>query len=151
MDNTDIKINGNIATWVMPLTEGEYLGSYKGAFEFFCYLSPTQQLEAGREFRAFVGSQGASASETELNLAYALSQLKFRIKSAPPFWNATKQDSSYAGDIPDLNIIMLVLKAADRAEELFKEILFEERQALLERSLKAAEEILKKENDNGSP
>jgi hypothetical protein len=145
MDNNDLLLNGSQATYVMPLTQGEVLGSYSGTFVFSCYLTPIQQLEAGREYRSLLGSHGPMSSETEANIAFALSQLKYRVISAPPFWNSTKQGSGYAGDIPDLNILALILEKAIMAENLFKESIQKERDALLERTILAGEAALKKE------
>ncbi len=142
MDNTDITINGSIATWTLPPTQGEINGTYSGTFEFRCWLTPTQTLEAGREFRSLLGNLSAQATETESNISFALVQLKHRIIKAPPFWTSTLQHSSYAGDLPDLNVIAAVLDAAIRAENLYKENVAKEREALLNHSIKVGEKLL---------
>lgn len=144
MENTDITLSGNTATWQLPLTQGDVMGTYSGNFTFRCYLSPLQQLEAGREFRAQLGNLAASATDTEVNLAFALTQLKHRIISSPPFWTASLQDSPYAGNIADLSIIMLVLSKAMDAEILFKEQITKEREQILNRTIKKGEELLQK-------
>ena len=145
MDNNEISLNGSTATWTMAPTQGEVLGTYTGSFQFRCFLNPTQLLESGREYRSLLGNMGAQASETEQNVAFALSQLRYRIVKAPPFWESTKQDSAYGGDIPDLNILVLILEKALKAEEMFKENVQREREAILDRSIKSAEELLQKQ------
>jgi hypothetical protein len=147
MDNDDIVIKGNIASFNLPPTEGEILGTYSGHFEVKCYLTPTEQLDAGREYRNLLGANAALASETESNLSFALVQLKYRVLKSPPFWSSTLQHSAYAGNIPDLNIIILVLDSAIRAENLFKEKIVKEREEILTKSIKKIEDTLKKEKE----
>ena len=139
MDNNDIVLNGSTATWTLLPTQGEVLGTYAGTFQFKCYLTPIQTLEAGREFRSFLGSFSGQATETESNISFALSQLKFRVISAPPFWESTKPETGYAGNIPDLNILSTILDASIRAEDMFKEKVAKDREAILNRSINVAE------------
>ncbi len=150
MDNSDITINGSVATWNLPPTQGEVLGTYSGNFEFRCYLTPSQMLEAGREFRALLGNFAHQASETESNIAFAIAQLRFRIIKGPPFWESTKQNSSYAGDIPDLNILALILDRAIESENLFKINIQKERDLILERTIQAGEALLIKQSKGES-
>lgn len=145
MDNNDIVLEGNTATWQMPLTEGEIHGTYSGTFQFRCFLDPIRQLQAGREYRDLLGPNAMMATDNEGNLAFALVQLKHRITKAPPFWTSTLQESNMAGNIGDLNVITLVLDASIRAETLYKEKVQKERDLILERSIKLAEEKIQKE------
>jgi hypothetical protein len=147
MDSTDITITGNTASWTLPPTDGEILGTYTGTFHFKCYLTPLAQLEAGREYRALLGNLSTQASDTEGNLSFALVQLKHRIVKAPPFWTATLQDSAYAGNVPDLNIIALVLDRAIYAETLFKEKIAKEREDILNRAIQVGEKLAQKDNE----
>lgn len=140
--NNDITIEGNIATWTMPPTVGELGGTYTGTFSFRTWLDPIRQLQAGREFRELLGNLGHQASETEYSLAYALTQLKHRVLTSPPFWTSTTPESGMAGNVGDLNILMAVLDSATRAADMFKERIAKERESLLERSIKTAEETL---------
>jgi hypothetical protein len=146
MDNNEILITGNTAKWVLPLSQGEVLGSYSGAFEFKCYLTPTQMLEAGREYRSLLGNLPEYASEKEKNISFALVELKYRIIKSPPFWTATLQDSGYAGNIPDLNIIVMVLEKAMIAESMFQERLQKEKESLLDSTIRSAEALADKKN-----
>ena len=144
-NSTDIILEGNTATWVMPRMESETGGTYTGTFTFKCYLDPLTQLQAGREFTELLGSLANQASEAEFTLSFALTQLKHRIISAPPFWTSTLQDGGgYGGNIGDLNIISAVLEASTRASNLFKQKIQDEREALLNRAIKAGEKIIEK-------
>jgi hypothetical protein len=146
MDNNEITITGNVAKWTLPPTQGEMLGTYTGHFEFKTYLTPTQMLEAGREYRSLLGNLPEYASEKEKNISFALVELKYRVIKAPPFWTATLQESGYAGNIPDLNIIVMVLEKAMVAESMFQEKLQKERDSLLDRTIKSAEQLAEKKN-----
>jgi hypothetical protein len=145
MDNNDIILNGSVATWQMPRTEGDLGGTYTGLFQFRTFLDPLRQLQAGKEYRALLGELAIQATEDEGKLAFALVQLKHRILKAPPFWSSTLQDSGMSGNIGDLNVITLVLDAAFLSENLYKEKIAKEREAILERSIKVAEDLLQKE------
>ena len=142
MENTDIIITGSTAVWHMPLTQGDTLGSYSGRFEFRCFLSPTQMLEAGRLYRELVGNLGALCSESDSNLAFCLSQLKFRILRAPPFWQSSLSESGLCGDIPDLNVLAQILDKSILSETMFKEKMAKEREAVLNRAIKVGEDLL---------
>ena len=143
--DTDIVLEGNLATWKMSPTIGDLGGTYTGHFTFKCFLSPLEQLQAGREYRELLGGLGGQASESESSLSFALTQLKHRVIKSPPFWSSTLQDSGIAGNVGDLNIISMVLDASIRAESLFKARIQKERESLLDRSIKVAEEKLKEE------
>lgn len=146
MDNNEIVLTGNTAKWTLEPTQGEISGTYQGAFEFRCYLTPTQILEVGREFRSLLGGLPEHASSKEKNIAFALVELKYRVIKAPPFWNSTLQDSGYAGNIADLNILVLVLEKAMVSESLFQEKMQKERDQLLDLTIKSAEALADKKN-----
>lgn len=143
----DILIDGTIATWEMPPTEGEIQGMYTGTFKFRCFLTPTQRLAAGREHRELLGNHPTLATEHDDNLAFSLSQLKYRVISAPPFWTSTLQMNGVAGDLPDEKIIDDVLEAAISAELKYKAQLKQKKVEALERARKAAEKMLKRREE----
>lgn len=136
-ERTDIIIEGNTATWEMKV-DGIINGTYTGTFRFRCYLTPTQQIAASREMREMLGPQMTMAPEHESFLAYALTQLKQRIISAPPFWSS----QSVPGDLPDENVISLVLDAAIGAELKYKKQLAQRKLEAIERAKQAAERML---------
>lgn len=145
MDNNDITLTGSTATWRMERMDGELGGTYSGTFVFKCYLTPLASLQAGKEYRSLLGELAIQASDAEANLAFALTTLKQRIISAPPFWTSTLQESGIAGNVGDLNIIAAVLDASIRAEQMFKESIQKERDSLLVRSIAAGEKLLQKQ------
>jgi len=145
--DTDITLDGSTATWVMPTMVGDLGGTYTGTFVFRTFLSPIRKLQAGREFREFLGQYAQLADEREFNLALALTQLKHRVIKAPPFWTSTLQDSEFAGNIGDLDVIGAVLTAAMRAEQMYKEKVDKEKDGLLEKTIAVAEKLLDKRRD----
>lgn len=145
MDNNDIILDGSTATWVLPPTDAQTGGTYTGRFVFRCFLTPTQSLQAGRDYRELLGQYGTMITEAEGSLAFALAQLRQRVLKAPPFWTSPLQDAGYAGNIGDTGIISIVLDFAIRSENLFKEKIKAERDVALEQSIKVAEDLLQKE------
>lgn len=143
-DLQDISISGNEATWRLSAT-GAINGTYIGEFKFRCFLTPIQKISANREMRDLLGDQMTMAPEHEANLAFALTQLKYRVISAPPFWNS----GSTPGDIPDSNVIMSVLDAAIAAEIKYLEQITKRKIDALERAKSAAEQMLKSGDDEG--
>ena len=148
-DNNDIIIIGSTAKWNLPPTQGELMGTYTGPFEFKTFLTPTQMLEAGREYRSLLGAFPEYASDKEKELAFALVQLRYRIIKAPPFWTSTLSESGYAGNVPDTNIIMTVYVKAIVAESMFQEKINKESETLLERTIKSAEALVDVKNKQG--
>ena len=92
-NNTDITLEGDTATWLMPQMNGELQGTYTGSFRFRTFLDPLRRLQAGREYRELLGPYPDLVSEADGHLAYALSQLKQRVISSPPFWTASVPES----------------------------------------------------------
>lgn len=146
-ERLDIIIEGNTASWEMKV-DGEIQGTYSGTFRFRCFLTPTQQIAANREYRELLGPQMTMAAEHESFLAYALTQLKYRIVTAPPFWSSTLQTSAISGDVPDENVITAVLDAAVAAEIKYKSQLKQRKLDAIEQARKAAEKILEGKKDD---
>ena len=149
LSREDIVIEGSTATWEMRL-EGEIHGTYTGTFRFRCFLTPTQRIAAGREHRELLGSNAALADTHDFNVAFSLTQLKYRILSAPPFWSSTLQANGMSGDIPDENIIDVVLQAAVDAELKYKAQLKKKKVDAIERAKKAAESLLRLRDEDES-
>lgn len=142
----DITIDGDVATWQLR-AEGDLLGTYSGIFKFRCYLTPMQEIAAGRKRRELLGVNPFAADEHESFMAYALSQLEQRILSSPPFWTATIPTSGIAGDIPDNDIITKILDAAVNAQLKYKQEKDNQKKESIERAKKAAERILSAKED----
>lgn len=143
----NITLNGSQASWELS-TDGDINGTYRGTFIFKCFLNPTEKIKAGREYRDILGSNPTFASEHETLLAYALTQLKYRIIKAPPFWSSTLQNSSFEGDIPDENILTIVLDAAITAELKYKEEMKKKREESLDKARKTGEATMKEQKDS---
>lgn len=143
----DITIEGHQAKFNLA-AHGAINGTYAGEFTFRCFLSPTQQIAANRMYREMLGTNPTLAGEHETFLAYALSQLKYRVLSAPPFWTATEQINGIAGDILDEEIITQVLDAAVHAQLKYKHELEKKKMELIERARQQAEKILNNQEDD---
>lgn len=141
LKRTDVIIEGNTATWQIQST-GSVQGTYTGTFRFKCYLTPTEKLAAGRDYRELLGVNASLAFKNEDNLAFSLAQLKYRILSSPPFWSSAVGINGLAGDIPDENIIDLVLDAAVAAELKFTAQLQLKKEEAIKKAKEAAEKIL---------
>jgi len=137
----DIKIEGDIATWEISAV-GNIKGTYIGTFRFRCFLTPLQQIAAGREERALIGENFAFAADHEKFLAYALTQLKYRVISAPPFWGSSNPNANMPGDLPDPEIVSLVLGSAIDAEVKYKNEIKYRKEAAIERAKKANDTII---------
>jgi len=148
LERADLIIEGNTATWNMRL-EGDINGVYAGAFRFKCYLSPLQQIAANREYREILGPNPTFASEHESFLAYALTQLKYRVISSPPFWDS-QSPATLAGDIADENIISAVLDAALGSEIKYKSQMKKKKLDAIARAKAATEKAMAGDDDDES-
>jgi hypothetical protein len=137
---TDLVITNNIATWEMRV-DGDYSGTFMGTFKFRCYLSPLQRIAAGREMRDLLGPIAGLANKQESFMAFAITELKYRVLEAPPFWGAASAQG-YAGDLHDENVVFAVFDAAIDAENKYKAILQDKRESAIMRAKEAAEKIL---------
>lgn len=122
----DVILENNKALYEIDQV-GDIGGSYKGVFEFRCFLNPIQYIAADREYRDLLGKNPALSDPHADSLAYALIQLKYRIIKAPPFWHS--DDSVIPGGaIPDRDIISLILAAATEAEVKFRKSLLDKQE-----------------------
>ncbi len=145
--SADIILEGNTATWEMKI-DGNIQGTYMGKFRFRCYLTPAQTIAANREFRELLGPNPAFTPEHESNLAFCLTQLKYRIIESPPFWGSTE---SIPGNIPDENVISAIMDAAALAEQKYREQLAQRKADALKRAIAAAERTIKKNQEEEEP
>lgn len=143
-DRNDIKIDGTVATWEINTT-GSINGTYIGTFRFRCFLTPLQQIAAGREERELIGVNMSLAPEHEKFLAFALTQLKYRVISSPPFWASANPNGNMSGDIPDEEVINMILSAAIDSEAKYKNELKSRKEEAIKRAKTASEAIVKAE------
>lgn len=145
-ERSDILIEGNVGSWDMSL-QGDVQGTYIGTFRFKGFLTPTQQIAANRDYRELLGANPTMVPEHESFLAYALTQLKYRIVSAPPFW-AAASGSGLEGDLPDENVISAVLDAALATEIKYRNQLKKKKLAAVTRAKAAAEQAMAPDADD---
>jgi hypothetical protein len=141
-----IIIEGSTASWTIN-TVGNVLGTYHGQFKFRCMLTPLQQLAAGRAERELIGVNMALASDHERFTAYALTQLKYRIISAPPFWSSSTY-GDIQGDLIDSELIAVILSAAIDAESLYRTQIKERKEQAIKRAREVHEKLIKREMDD---
>jgi hypothetical protein len=142
---SDLIIDGSTSTYDLKI-EGEIKGTYSGTFKFRCYLSPTQQIAANREFREILGPNPSFASNHVSLLAYALTELKYRIIQAPPFW-VSESNSGYGGDIADENVVSTVLDAAMDSQLKYKVLLRQKGLSSVSKAKSSIEELMKEPED----
>lgn len=145
-DRTDIAIEGNVATWTLN-SHGAINGTYIGTFKFKCFLHPSDTMAAGRMYRELLGPNPTLAAQHESFLAYALSQLKYRVVSAPPFWSERVEESNLSGDIADDNVITEILNAAIDAEILYKKQINSAKAQAIKHAKAAAEKMISEQNN----
>lgn len=141
LKRSDLAIEGNTATWHLSM-EGNIQGTYTGLFRFKCFLSPSEKLAMGRDYRELLGANASLAYKHEDDLAFALAQLKYRVIDSPPFWSSAEGINGMKGDIPDAEIIMNVLDAAMAAEWKYLAELHKRKDESLKRAKDAAEKLL---------
>jgi len=145
---TDISIEGNVATWNLNAI-GLVNGTYLGTFKFKCFLTPSERLAAGRLYRELLGPNAALASIVEDNLSFTLSQLRFRIIEAPNFWTNAVGLNGLMGDLPDQNVVDMVLEAAVNAELKYVAQLEEKKEEAIKKAKKTAEALLNEKDKKG--
>jgi hypothetical protein len=144
---SDIIIEGNQAKWNI-LHVGAINGTYTGQFVFRCTLTPSQKIAANRDYREMLGPSPTFADEHVSFMAYALTQLKYRIVSAPPFWTSSQQLTGIDGDLEDEDVIEKVLDAAVHAQLKYKKQLEQEKKDAIEKAKAAAQRMLDNQSED---
>jgi hypothetical protein len=115
--------------------------TYKGRFVVKCVLSPLDYIQSDATYRELLGKTNPQyANEYVSQLSYALSQLKYRIKLCPSWFE--NSSNGIKGSHVDDNILLHILDKAIEAEELY-------RNGIEEKYKKAREEV-KKAVDDGT-
>lgn len=111
--------------------------TYLGTFKVKCILNPIDFMEADKLYRQLLGEVHPEAAHAHTaSIAFALSQLKYRIIEMPPFWENKKLGG---GHLKDNNIIIEVLNLAMEAEQKYRDMMVkeaEERQEALTERIK---------------
>jgi hypothetical protein len=138
----DLVLENNTVRWEIS-TVGDIHGLYVGSFVFKCYLTPAEKLAAGRDYRELLGSNAVFALKHEDDLAFTLSQLKYRVISGPPFWSSALTGDGLAGGIADEKILSAIFEAATASEFKYIAMLQDKKEKALEKAKKVAEGIIK--------
>lgn len=138
VDENDISIDAQgVATWEMNTT-APINGTYQGVFKLRTGITPMQEIEADRDYRELLGKNTELISSHIENLAYALTQLKQRVISGPPFW--FDGISKFPGSqVRDKEIIEKVFEASVVAETKYRKMLQEKHKLSVEKLAKAIE------------
>ena len=143
----DLVVENNTAKWDISHS-GDINGLYTGTFVFKCFLTPSEKLAAGRQYRELLGTNPVVVSEHEDNLAFSISQLRYRVISAPPFWASSVGVNGVVGDLPDEKVLDVILQASLSAEFKYLALLQDKKEKALEKAKKVAESISEnKESD----
>lgn len=111
--------------------------TYMGTFKVHCVLSPIDFIESDKMYREMLGATNPeNAHEHARSVAFALSQLKYRIIEEAPFWENRRLGGSH---IKDDNIIITILNNAIEAEERFREAKVKEAEEIQKRLQKMIE------------
>lgn len=140
LNRKDLVIENNLCRWDISCN-GDVNGLYTGTFVFKCFLTPSEKLAAGRDYRELLGENAVLALKHEDNLAFVLSQLKYRIISAPPFWSSSIGLNGFQGDLPDEKVLDIIFEAALSAEFKYLALLQEKKEKALEKAKKVAENV----------
>jgi hypothetical protein len=97
---------------------------YVAGFVVKAFLNPIDRLSADKFRRELLGPNPESAGEEEKTMAFALSQLKYRIIEAAPFW--FKGSDIGGAALKNDNIIYHVFNLATKAEEEYGKLLAKE-------------------------
>jgi len=135
-----MEINTEDCTAIFPINEiGDTTRStYIGAFKVKCILDPMDFMESDKLYRQLLGDvHPENAHEHSSSVAFALSQLKYRVIEVPPFWENARLGG---GHVKDPGIIISVLNLAMEAEQIYREMMAkeaEERQKALTERIKS--------------
>lgn len=140
LNRKDLVIENNLCRWDISCN-GDINGLYTGTFTFKCFLTPSEKLAAGRDYRELLGENAVLALKHEDNLAFVLSQLKYRIVSAPPFWSSSMGLNGFQGDLADEKVLDVIFEAALSAEFKYLAMLQEKKEKALEKAKKSAENL----------
>lgn len=114
-----MKIEDSTGIFTISELDEETNETYIGEFKVKLVLSPLDILSIDRDYRELVGTTNPFlATNDATNIAFALSQLKYRITSAPYFWEA-KITNYRAGHVPK-KILYSVLDKTLELHDMFK-------------------------------
>ena len=115
----EINLHTHTATFQIDMVAAGDRATYRGSFKVNCLLSPLDLISSDALYRKLLGGTNPSyASEYVSNLAYALSQLKYRITEAPAWFKS--EDGSLDGSHIDDAILLKVFDESAECEEEYR-------------------------------
>lgn len=137
----DIDYNMGTAEFFVNLEAAADKSTYKGNFKVKCVLSPLDYIQSDGTYRELLGKTNPQfANEYVAQLAYALSQLKYRIISNPSWFDNSV--NGIKGSNVDDRILLHVLDKAIQAEEQYRKG--------IEEKYKKAKDDVKEAIDDGT-
>lgn len=137
----DIDYNMGTAEFFVNLEAAADKSTYKGNFKVKCVLSPLDYIQSDGTYRELLGKTNPQfANEYVAQLAYALSQLKYRIISNPSWFDNSV--NGIKGSNVDDRILLYVLDKAIQAEEQYRKG--------IEEKYKKAKDDVKEAIDDGT-
>jgi uncharacterized coiled-coil protein SlyX len=144
-----MEITDSLAKFTVNTIGDSTKETYMGTFKVKCLLTPVDHISSDRLYRELLGNNPILASEKAQNLAFALSQLKFRVVEYPPFWTDPESPNLPGGHIVDQNVIVEVLNQAIDAEDKYLEKNNERLKEMQDRIAKAMKsKAIEKEPEN---
>lgn len=93
--------------------------TYKGMFKIKCVIGPIQFINSDALYRKLLGESNPQyASDLAGRLAYAISQLKYRISDCPDWFKS--ENGMYGSEVQD-NILLYVFDKCVEAEMIYRE------------------------------
>lgn len=141
----NLTLNTDSATYLLD-TIAPVQGLYKGTFKFKLSMTPIMEINSDREYRSLLGNP----TNTDmipikvLNMAFIISQLKYRILESPPFWQMTDDGKN----IEDYSILEELLEASIEAQKQHSTMLNEKHAKSLKRLEKKIDEKQKEKQIN---
>lgn len=115
----NIDYNMGTAEFFVNLEAAADKSTYKGHFKVKCVLSPLDYIQSDATYRELLGKTNPQfANDYIAQLAYALSQLKYRIITNPSWFD--NESNGIKGSNVDDNILLIVLEKAIEAEEMYR-------------------------------
>lgn len=108
------------ATFFVDIVAAADKSTYKGQFKVKCILSPLEYINSDSTYRELLGKTNPQfASDYVSQLAYALSQLKYRIIDSPSWYR--NESSGIHGSSVDDKILLHVFEKTIECEEKYRE------------------------------
>jgi hypothetical protein len=114
-----IDYNTGTAEFFVNLEAAADKSTYKGHFKVKCVLSPLDYIQSDATYRELLGKTNPQLADAYVSqLAYALSQLKYRIISNPSWFD--NDVNGIKGSGVDDKILLFILDKTIEAEEQYR-------------------------------